>query len=384
MKIPRPINLFILGMTISTSIACANEKTSHLKAERDPATSNVPDRQGLSILSQKSQGPLKGWYLVKTAATYDGSAPDLGNEEETLAKLCAQARKLIGHGDNALTVKMKQEHFSLEVDPSKPNSENEVYADRALHLLKSTQDEFGIRRVAKMLDDAESAVIRKKYEVARHLWTAGFDLSQTRYNDFHKVAGTWTIDDSLWRLESALKEQARYTDLEAVLKAILERDNRLKQIGDLKGGDYTRAQAADYFELGYCAFMQKNYSQAEQNYKKALARRQTLYGKGHSCTLRVMNHLARVYAAENRTTEAIALKKQTVNLPNCPVCHSNIDVIPVSYGNPSGVKLVHFAQEFAIGGCRHQDAAKSPNWHCVQCQKNFFTNPSKRPAGAHS
>lgn len=382
MNVPYLIGLLLSGLLTLTPIACAIEPASKQGKTAEEIASEsgtLAHRQRFSGLAKKSKGPLRGWYLLQVVETYDGYTLDFAKDGETLARLCADTKRLIGNGDDALTSKMKEEHFNLESAPESPATGNKLHADRAQLLLKNAQETFSVRRITKMLDDAHGAAYDKRYDEARRLFSSAMNLSQTKYKDFQKSPGCWDIDDRVWEVATILVEQARYADAEAILKAILARDNRLNLLREFKRDGYARAQAADYFQLGYCAFMQKHYSQAEQNYKKALALRQNVYGKEHACSLRVMNHLARVYTGQNRTQEALALQKQTTKLPSCPICRSNFDVKPIAYGLMHGVKMVHLRQEVAVGGCS-RTPGKSPNWYCVPCQKSFSIKPDK-PAG---
>lgn len=55
---------------------------------------------------------------------------------------------------------------------------------------------------------------------------------------------------------------------------------------------------------------------------------------------------------------------------DCPVCHQQDEVIPVSYGYPlpTGIERANKG-EIYLGGCMVSDC--DPLWHCRRCKKEF-------------
>lgn len=375
MKQSLSIGLILFAALMFSPVAQAKESVRKLiemgGAAIYPGQDPAKARQFFTTAAQQSSGPLKGWCLLQVAETYEGAELQSEDNRRAVAKIMAEAKRLIGKGNAELTQQMQAQHYNLHGDfeGETYHTETEVYADRALLLLREKQGKIGFVPVAKMLDDARTAAFAKKFDEATRFYKQALSIAQSEHNDFRGTGHTEEIDSSLWELVGLYKEHAQYADATELVQAMLARDHRLNALGEFKRQDAPRAQAADHFELGSSAFMQKNYAAAEQNYIKALKLRESIYGKGHAVPLRVENHLARVYTAENRTREANALLKQTAILPTCPRCKSNFDVKPYSYGNPRGVRFAHYRQEFAIGGCRV--SASSNNWYCIQCHKGF-------------
>lgn len=55
---------------------------------------------------------------------------------------------------------------------------------------------------------------------------------------------------------------------------------------------------------------------------------------------------------------------------DCPVCHKQDQVIPISYGYPSSIGIERANKgEIYLGGCMVSDC--DPQWHCKRCKKEF-------------
>ncbi len=364
----------LFALAVIPTIAQADESIIDLVERTNTFKHPELDKKQIrEILLQASEtattAPGKGWCLYLLASSYDGIDEHFEEDRAMVVSLYEQADKLLSTDSDELKALMTYRH------PGSPSFDTpNGYAKHARYLVKSGRDQLGPRRVQRILLNSAQAVEEGKYELAAQLYRSAIAMAQNTYRDFATILGGWQVDGELVRIPVSLQKKRRFSEAEALLQDLLARDNRLNKLGVLKDKDYVRAMAADNFQLGECFYHLKKYDLAEQHFKKALAFRQQLYGQSHACPARVMGYLAQVYQVRNRKSDADRLQKQVDKLlPRCPTCASNLNVLPYCYGDPIGVNLTHFRQEFAIGGCISN--SESPNWACTHCHQGF-RNPT--------